>query len=100
MFAQSTLILYHTEAFVRTEVGCTVSHILFFRKGYGPGDINDADCEFCKQTSEGKIDECKRQDIESERFYLLVDAAESYTNGILLFTGSNLLNVSQDKGTP
>ena len=24
MFAQSTLISYHTEAFVKTEVGCTV----------------------------------------------------------------------------
>ena len=28
MFAQSTLISYHTEAFVKTEVGCTVITIL------------------------------------------------------------------------
>ena len=26
MFAQSNLISYHTEAFVKTEVGCTVFH--------------------------------------------------------------------------
>ena len=28
MFAQSTLISYHTEAFVKTEVGCTVIYDL------------------------------------------------------------------------
>ena len=28
MIAQSTLISYHTEAFVKTEVACTVKHIL------------------------------------------------------------------------
>ena len=28
MFAQSTLIPYHTEAFIKTEVGCTVPYQL------------------------------------------------------------------------
>ena len=100
MVAQSTHISYHTKSFVKTEVGCTVSYILFFRKGYGPNDINDVDCEFCKQTSKGRIDECKNQDIESKRFYLLVDAAKSYTNGNLLFNGSNSSNITQEKGRP
>ena len=39
MFAKSTLISYHTEAFVKKEVGCTVVHIsfLFFKIGINFG---------------------------------------------------------------
>ena len=35
MFAQSTLISYHTEAFVKAEVGCTVNDTKTDKKNLG-----------------------------------------------------------------
>ena len=40
MFAQSTLISYHTEAFVKTEVGCTVTFQDYFAKIDGRNKAN------------------------------------------------------------
>ena len=67
----------------------------YFRENSIPTENDSENCDptFCQSTSSSKTDQCSNIRTQSNKFFVLVNAHGAYTNGVLSFSGSNLLNV-------
>ena len=67
----------------------------YFRENSIPTENDSENCDptFCQSTSSSKTDQCSNIRTRSNKFFVLVNAHGAYTNGVLSFSGSNLLNV-------
>ena len=50
--------------------------------------------ELCKKRSSGSTEECPKFNVASGSFYTLVHAYKSHRSGTLVFTGLNLISVT------
>ena len=71
------------------------NYLFYFRENSIPIENDSENCDptFCQSTSSSKTDQCSNIRTRSNKFFVLVNAHGAYTNGVLSFSGSNLLNV-------
>ena len=66
----------------------------YFREESLPTENDSSNCEaLCQSTGSGGVDTCGSLSTHSDTFFVLVNAHSAYTNGVLSFTGDNLLNI-------
>ena len=70
--------------------------LLSYREQSRPTKQSGNQCTLChSRESSGRTESCGAINTESNDFYVLVDAADDYTNAVLSFTGNNLLMVKR-----
>ena len=81
-----------------TDIGNTPSDLKFNFREDLPIVIKNSDCDnncLCKSRQGGLTDECEIKSIKGQIFFVMVVTHKPHKNGIVIFSGMNLLNVTE-----